>query len=51
MGLKLKPIKCRSLSIKSGKPTKIDFYINKERVKTVDEDPQKFLGSLVTFSG
>ena len=51
MDLKLKPVKCRLLSVKSGKPTKIDFFIDSERVKSVDEDPQKFLGSLVTFPG
>ena len=51
MGLKLKPAKCRSLSIRSGKPTKIDYFIGNDRVKTVDEDPQKFLGSLISFSG
>ena len=51
MGLQLKPSKCRSLSLLSGRPTAVNFTIAGNHVKTLDEDPQKFLGSLVTFSG
>lgn len=49
MGLTLKPSKCRSLSISAGKPNPVKFTINKNIIKTVDEDPQKFLGSIITL--
>ena len=51
MGLTLKPSKCRSLSLCGGKPTLIDFHIGGNVVKSVKEDPQKFLGTLITFQG
>ena len=51
MGLTLKPSKCRSISIVSGKSTSIDFYINDDRILTLEEEPHKFLGSFITFSG
>ncbi len=51
MGLTLKPIKCRSLSLSSGKPNAIVFNLNNIPLDTLDNSPHKFLGSTVTFSG
>ena len=49
MGLKLKPSKCRSLSIVSGKPTPVKFQLEEDIIPTLEEEPHKFLGSLVSF--
>ena len=55
MGLILKPSKCRSLSITSGKPTNNTFTLrdpnsdNLIHLKTLEDDPFKFLGSTITF--
>ena len=55
MGLILKPSKCRSLSITSGKPTNITFTLkdpnsdNLINLKTLEDDPFKFFGSTITF--
>ena len=55
MGLILKPSKCRSLSISSGKPTNNTFTLkdptgdNLIHLKTLEDDPFKFLGSTITF--
>ena len=55
MGLVFKPAKCRSLSICGGKPKPVVFYLTDpgsgERIplKTLEEDPFKFLGSTITF--
>ena len=49
MGLKLKPSKCRSLSIVSGKPTDIKFNLGEAAIPTLEAEPHKFLGSIVTF--
>ncbi len=51
MGLKLKPSKCVSLSICSGKPTPVYYKIGDDEVVTLKEGPHKFLGSNLTFSG
>ena len=48
MGLKLKPVKCRSMSIVSGKPTNIPFKIAENDVPTLFEKEHTFLGSLIT---
>ena len=48
MGLTLKPVKCRSLSIQAGRPTDIPFTIGANVVPTLFESEHKFLGSLVT---
>ena len=48
MGLKLKPVKCWSLSIVSGKPTSIPFNIDGNEVPTLFEKDDTFLGSLIT---
>ena len=55
MGLILKPSKCRSLSITSGKPTNNTFTLrdpnsdNLIHLKTLEDDPFRFLGSTITF--
>ncbi len=51
MGLKLKPVKCRSLSITTGKPTPVSFTLDNIPLDTLDTSPHKFLGSTITFSG
>lgn len=51
MNLKLKPPKCVSLSICSGKPTPVVFKIDNVPLATLDQSAHKFLGSTVTFSG
>ena len=54
MGLTFKPSKCRSLSIQSGKITDAKFFlldgagVNKVYLKTMEDDPHKFLGSNIT---
>ncbi len=50
MGLKLKPSKCRSLSIVSGKPTAVEFNLDESKIPTLEKEPHKFLGSLITFN-
>ena len=50
MGLQIKSRKCRSLSILSGKPAVVDFFIGNDKIKSVHDDPVKFLGSHITFS-
>ena len=58
LGLVLKPSKCRSLSVSSGKPSNVSFSLwdftdenNHKQVnlKTLEDDPFKFLGSRITF--
>ena len=51
MGLKLKPSKCRSLSIVSGSSCDIPFSIDGIEVETLKTEHHKFLGSTITYSG
>jgi len=51
MKLKLKPIKCVSLSIASGKPVLNNFFLGNERIQTLESNNHKFLGSTITFKG
>ena len=51
MGLKLKPSKCRSLSVVSGCSTDVPFFIDKDEIATLAKEPHKFLGARITFSG
>ena len=51
MGMKLKPSKCRSFSISSGKPTDVIFFIGDAKVPSIKDEDQKFLGKLLFFSG
>ena len=49
MGLAFKPSKCRSLSIVSGKPTNVPFYLSTQTpINSVITHPHKFLGSVIT---
>jgi hypothetical protein len=50
MSLKLKPVKCKSLSIVSGKSTPIIFKLGDNEVNSIKDDPHKFLGSYLSFS-
>ena len=43
MGMKLKPSKCRGLSIRSGKSENISFHIGNHRIPSICEEDQKFL--------
>ena len=51
MGLKLKPIKCRSLSIVSGCSKPVEFMLDNQPISTLADSPHKFLGSHLTYSG
>ena len=51
MGMKLKPSKCRSLSLCSGKATDTPFFIGDHRIPSIKDEEQKFLGKLLFFSG
>ena len=58
MGLIFKPVKCRSLSLCGGKPSKVDFTLfdysdpdspKRVVIKSLQDDPHKFLGQILTF--
>ena len=49
MGIKIKPTKCRSFSIKSGSPDIIHFDIEGFKVPSIAEQEQKFLGRVLFF--
>ena len=51
MGMRLKPVKCRSFSIQQGKPTVIHFNIGDSVIPSIHEEEQKFLGKVIFFSG
>ena len=51
MGMRLKPSKCRSLSIQGGISTDIPFHIGDRRIPSIRDEEQKFLGRLLSFSG
>ncbi|XP_072050342.1 uncharacterized protein [Amphiura filiformis] len=48
MNLTLKPSKCKSMSICSGKPNTCQFKIGENVLKTIKEAPEKFLGKHIT---
>ena len=51
MGLKLKPRKCRSLSIRSGKSEEIVFSLGESEILSILQDKyHKFLGGYYTFN-
>ena len=50
MGMKLKPSKCRSFSIKSGKPSVVPFHIGENHIPSIAHEEQKFLGKVIFFS-
>ena len=49
--MKLKPSKCRSFSITSGKPSVVEFQIGDHKIPSIKDEDQKFLGKLLFFSG
>ena len=49
MGMKIKPSKCRSFSLKSGKPSEVNFSIENYNVPSIAFDEQKFLGRVLFF--
>ena len=51
MGMLLKPSKCRSFSIRSGKPIVKHFLIEDKVVPSISEEEQKFLGRVLFFEG
>ena len=51
MGMKVKPSKCRSFSIKKGSPEIVHFDIEGYKVPSIAEEEQKFLGRVLFFSG
>ena len=56
MGLTFKPSKCRTLSLVRGKPTPVSFTLTdpisgeEVKLKTLESDPHKFLGCIMTFN-
>ena len=51
MGLRLKPIKCRSFSVVSGKSKSVSFSIGDQLIPTIQEKEQKFQGKVLFFFG
>ena len=51
MGMLLKPSKCRSFSIGSGKPIIKHFKIGEKVIPSIAEEEQKFLGKVLFFEG
>ncbi len=51
INLKLKPPKCVSLSLCSGKPTPVNFTLDGTPLDTLRQSPHKFLGLTITFTG
>ena len=51
MGMRLKPSKCRSFSIRSGIAVDLPFHIGDFRIPSIRDEEQKFLGKLLFFSG
>ena len=50
MGLKLKPRKCRSLSIKAGKSEEVAFSLGEDEIQSILHDKyHKFLGGVIYF--
>ena len=49
--MKLKPSKCRSFSLKSGKPSIVPFSIEDHPVPSIAVEEQKFLGRVLFFDG
>ena len=47
MGMRLKPAKCRSFSIRAGVPTRINFTIGENEIPNIFQEEQKFLGKLL----
>ena len=51
MGMKIKPSKCRSLSICSEMSQVIPFYIGDFLIPSIQDEEKKFLGKLLFYFG
>ena len=51
LGMKIKPSKCRSFSLCSGKPSVVNFKFEDYSVPSISEEEQKFLGRVLFFQG
>ena len=51
MGMRLKPAKCRSFSIRSGVTSRINFSIGETEIPNIFQEEQKFLGKLLFPTG
>ena len=51
MGMKIKPSKCRSFSIRSGKISNVKYFIEDKPVPSTQEEEQKFLGRVLFHDG
>ena len=51
MNLTLKPVKCKSISICSGRSKACTFSIGDNVLKSLKDAPEKFLGCNITYSG
>ena len=51
MGVRLKPAKCRSFSIRSGVPSRINFTTGETEIPNIFQEEQKFLGKLLYPTG
>ena len=49
--MRLKPAKCRSFSIRSGVPSRINFTIDGTEIPNIFQEEQKFLGKLLFPTG
>ena len=49
MNLKLKPEKCKNLSICSGSPKIVPFSVGAKYLDSIKGSPMKFLGACVSF--
>lgn len=51
MNLILEPTKCKSLSIASGRSKIVNFQLSDKAIPSLATNPEKFLGSQITYSG
>ena len=51
MGMHIRPSKSLSLSIQSGSSEDVPFHIADNRIPSIRDEEQKFLGRLLFFSG
>ena len=49
--MRLKSAKCRSFSIRSGLPSRINFTIGETEIPNIFQEEQKFLGKLLFPTG
>ena len=49
--MRLKPSKCRSFSLSSGKPTEVSFTIGSDLIPSIKDEGQKILGKSLFYSG